>query len=186
MSKSGQSWTFHSGYRSWFQPFRYNEREKIPIFILDYETHSQWEDAYDSYPQYEDRHYSKSKIVNGIQIYFLDENHQKRKVFLRHEPYFFLLLEDGLLENEVNQIMTQVKEIGDQQAVKVEKGEYYDANNLTFLEKSLFLKVTADRPGSVPNLRTKTEAIAGVKEWREADVLFHHRCAIDHNIRVGA
>ena len=186
MSKSGRSRTFHTGYRSWFQPFRYNERETIPIFILDYETHSQWEDAYESYPQYEDREYTKSRLVNGIQIYFLDEDHQKRKVFLRHEPYFFLMLEDGLLQNEINQIMIQIKEIGDQQVVRVEKGEYYDAANLTFLDKNLFLKVTADRPGSVPNLRTKTEAITGIKEWREADVLFHHRCAIDHDVRVGA
>ena len=186
MSKSGQSRSFHAGYRSWFQPFRYNEREQIPIFILDYETHSQWEDAYESYPQYGDREYSKSKLVNGIQIYFLDEDHQKRKAFLRHEPYYFLLLEDGLSTNEINQIIIQIREIGAQQVVKVEKGDYYDADNLTFLVRNPFLKVTVDRPGSVPNLRVKTEEIAGIKEWREADVLFHHRCAIDHDVRVGA
>ncbi|MFX0206480.1 MAG: 3'-5' exonuclease, partial [Candidatus Hodarchaeota archaeon] len=168
------------------QPFRYNEREQIPIFILDYETHSQWEHAYESYPQYEDREYTKSKLVNGIQIYFLNEDHQKRKAFLRHEPYFFLLLEDGLSQNEINQIIIQIREIGDQQVVNVEKGDYYDAADLTFLVKNPFLKVTADRPGSVPNLRTKTEELTGVKEWREADVLFHHRCAIDHDVRVGA
>ncbi|MFX0125888.1 MAG: 3'-5' exonuclease, partial [Candidatus Hodarchaeota archaeon] len=185
MSKSGQPRSFHTGYRSWFQPFRYNEREKIPIFILDYETHSQWEDAYDPYTQYENRDLNKSKLINGIQIYFLDEDHQKRKAFLRHEPYYFLLLEEGLSENEINRIMIQIREIGDQQVVKVEKGDYYDAANLTFLVKNPFLKVTADRPGSVPNLRTKSEEIAGVKEWREADVLFHHRCAIDYDIRVG-
>jgi DNA polymerase elongation subunit (family B) len=186
MSKSGRSRSFHAGYRSWFQPFRYNERERIPVFILDYETHSQWEDAYESNPQYEDREYSKSKLINGIQIYFLDEDHQKRKAFLRHEPYFFLLLEEGLSQNEINRIIIQIREIGDQQVVRVEKGDYYDAANLTFLVKNPFLKVTADRPGSVPNLRTKTEEITGVKEWREADVLFHHRCAIDHDVRVGA
>ncbi len=181
-----RSRSFHAGYRSWFQPFRYNEREKIPIFILDYETHSQWEDAYEPYPQYEDREYSKSKLINGIQIYFLDEEHRKRKAFLRHEPYYFLLLEEGLSQKEINRIMNQIKEIGDQQVIKVEKGDYYDAANLTFLVKNQFLKVTADRPGSVPNLRTKTEEVTGVNEWREADVLFHHRCAIDHDIRVGA
>ncbi|MHA2204017.1 MAG: hypothetical protein ACW991_10050, partial [Candidatus Hodarchaeales archaeon] len=64
MSKSGRSRSFHAGYRSWFQPFRYNERVKTPIFILDYETHSQWEDTYDTSPQYEDREYSKSKLIN--------------------------------------------------------------------------------------------------------------------------
>ncbi|UCG02066.1 MAG: hypothetical protein JSW11_21040 [Candidatus Heimdallarchaeota archaeon] len=186
MSKTPRSRSFHAGYRSWFQPFRYNERERIPIFILDYETHSQWEDTYETNPQYENRKFNKSQLINGIQIYFLDEDHQKRKAFLRHEPYFFLLLEDGLSQEELNRIMTQIREIGDQQIIRVESGDYYDAANLTFLVKNRFLKVTVDRPGSVPNLRTKTEEISGVKEWREADVLFHHRCAIDHDVRVGA
>ena len=186
MSKPRRTKTFHPGYRSWFQPFRYNEREKIPIFILDYETHSQWEDTYDSVSQYEDTEYSKAKLINGIQIYFLDEDHKKRKAFLRHEPYYFLLLEDSLSQNEINRIMGQIKEIGDKQVIKVEKGDYYDAADLTFLFRKPFIKVTADRPGSVPNLRAKSEEISGVQEWREADVLFHHRCAIDHDVRVGA
>ena len=72
MSKQDRRKDFYPGYRSWFKPFRYNQRVKIPIFILDYETHSQWEDAYESYSQYENRDQHKAKLINGIQIYFLD------------------------------------------------------------------------------------------------------------------
>lgn len=185
MSKQGQMKSFNPGYRSWFTPFRYNQRGQIPIFILDYETHSEWEDTYEEYPQYENREYGKSTLINGIQIYFLDEEYQKHKAFLRHAPYYYLLLEKNLPLQEINRIINQIREVGEKQVVKVEKGEYFDAADLTFLVKQSFLKVTADRPGSVPNLRAKTEEISGVEEWREADVLFHHRCAIDHNVRVG-
>ncbi|MFX1282471.1 MAG: 3'-5' exonuclease [Promethearchaeota archaeon] len=186
MSNQGRTKTFYQGYRSWFQPFRYNEREKIPIFVLDYETHSQWEDTHDYTSQYEDREYSKTKLINGIQIYFLDEDYKKRKAFLRHEPYYYLLLEDGLSQKEINKVMAQIRQVEDKQVINVEKGDYYDAADLTFLKRKTFLKVTADRPRSVPNLRVKSEEITGVQEWREADVLFHHRCAIDHDVRVGA
>lgn len=186
MSKQGQRRYSYLGYRSWFKPFRYNQRLKIPIFILDYETHSQWEDLSEDYSQYENEEKIKSKLVNGIQIFFLDEDRNKHRAFLRHAPYFYLLLKKNLSHQEINRIIGQIQEIGEKQVVKVEKGDYYDAKNLTFLVRKPFIKVTVDRPGSVPNLRTKTEEITGVKEWREADVLFHHRCAIDHNVRIGS
>lgn len=186
MSKQDRRKAFYLGYRSWFKPFRYNQRDKIPIFILDYETHSQWEDAYESYSQYENRDQNKAKLINGIQIYFLDEDYKKRKAFLRHDPYYYLLLEEGLSQQETNRVMGQIREIREKKVIKVEKCDYFDADNLTFLVKKPFIKVTVDRPGSVPNLREITEEITGVKEWREGDVLFHHRCAIDHNFRIGA
>ncbi|MFX0067212.1 MAG: 3'-5' exonuclease, partial [Candidatus Hermodarchaeota archaeon] len=186
MSSSGQK-TFNVGYRSWFQPFRYNQRVNLPIFVLDYETASFWEEQYDDYLDHENKGIqANTQLVNGIQVYFLDENLQKRKAFLRHEPYFYLLLEEGLSKHEKNRISNTIREIGESQVRHVEEGEYYDAANLTFLEKKSFMKVTVDRPGSVPNLRTKSEEINGVIEWREADVLFHHRTAIDHNVRVGS
>ena len=176
MSKS-RSEPSYAGYRSWFHSFLYNQRVNTPIFILDFETHSQWTDSYDN---------QESKLVNGIQIYFLDENHKKHKAFLKHEPYYYLLLDDNISPKETNRIIARIKEIGEKQVIRVEKGNYYDAANLTFLVSKLFIKVTVDRPGSVPTLRAKSEEIPGVREWREADVLFHHRCAIDHNVRVGA
>ncbi len=177
MSKPSRQQFSYAGYRSWFQSFLYNQRINIPIFILDFETHSYWEDTYEN---------QRSKLVNGIEIYFLDENQQKRKAFLKHEPYYYLLLDDNISQEETIRIMARIKEIGEKQVIRVEKGDYFDAANLTFLIKKPFIKVTVDRPGSVPTLRAKSEEVSGIREWREADVLFHHRCAIDHNVRVGA
>jgi len=187
MSKSDRSSYFNTGYRDWFQSFRYKKRLSIPIFILDYETHSLWEETYESYDDFENQDTKRgSNLVNGIQIYFLDENQEKRKAFLRHSPYFYLLLDEGLSKIQINRIIFQIKETGKKQVTDVEANNYYDAANLTFLNKRLFIKIIVDRPRSVPNLRTKCESIKGVVEWREADVLFHHRCAIDHNIHIGA
>ncbi|MFX0086111.1 MAG: 3'-5' exonuclease, partial [Candidatus Hodarchaeota archaeon] len=186
MSKSDRYTVYNTGYRDWFESFLYKQRKDISIFILDYETHSLWGETYDSYDEFEKQdEYYRSNIINGIQIYFLDEKLKKRKAFLRHSPYFFLLLDEGLSRSEINRIMSQVREIGEKQVIDVKTNHYYDAANLTFLKKRLFIKVIADRPKSVPNLRSKCETINGVVEWREADVLFHHRCAIDNNIRIG-
>lgn len=178
--------TFNIGYRSWFKPFLYNQRVKTPIFILDYETHSQWEDSDSGYSEYENRELNNRKLINGIQIYFLDGDQQKHKAFLRHAPYYYLLLDENISQKETNHIINRLKEVGEEHVIEIERESYYDAANFTFLVKKPFLKVTVDRPGSVPTLRAKSEEIVGIKEWREADVLFHHRCAIDHNVRVGA
>ncbi len=187
MYKSDHRTFSNTGYRKWFESFLYNQRQSMPIFILDYETHSIWEDTYDSYDDFEDQNEKrKSKQINGIQIYFLDEEHKKRKAFLRHSPYFFLLVEEELSQSELNRISSQIREIGERKIIEIEVNQYFDAAHLTFLEKRYFIKVIVDRPASVPHLRTKCESISGVIEWREADVLFHHRCAIDHSVRVGA
>ena len=68
----------------------------------------------------------------------------------------------------------------------VTKEKCHDAADLTFLVTKDFLKVTVDHPRSVPSLRSQCEKIKGIIEWREADVLYNHRVAIDHNIRVGS
>ncbi|MHA2303874.1 MAG: 3'-5' exonuclease [Candidatus Hodarchaeales archaeon] len=184
MFKPDQRTFSKTGYRDWFESFLYNQRKKMPIFILDYETHSLWEETYDSYDEVENQN-RKSKLINGIQIYFLDEEHQKRKAFLRHSPYFFLLVKENLSRSELNRILSQIREIGEKKVTELEVKNYFDAADLTFLKEKKFIKVTVDRPGTVPHLRSKCESINGVIEWREADVLFHHRCAIDHNIRIG-
>ncbi len=174
------------GYRSWFDAFRFNERISLPIFILDYQTSSFWKENEETINEYEtDQNHSRSMLINGIQIFFLDENHQKRKAFLRHEPYFYLLLEKDLSKEHLNRIISQIYQIGENHVQQIEEKNYYDAADLTFLVSKSFLKITVDHPGSVPKLRDKCEALNGVIEWREADVLFHHRTAIDHNLRVG-
>ena len=89
---SSKKLSFHQGYRNWFQSYRYGKQMSIPIFILDFEPDSHWEDQYEGYSEYEEDNFKrKSRLINGIQIYFLDEKNIKRKAFLRHEPYFYLI-----------------------------------------------------------------------------------------------
>ena len=61
-------------------------------------------------------------------------------------------------------------------------------NYIAIAEKKNFLKVEVSVPNIVPSLREKlgeSKAYTGIKEWREADFLYHHRVAIDKNLRVG-
>jgi DNA polymerase elongation subunit (family B) len=187
MSSSENRRTFNQGYRSWFKSFHYKQQKTIPIFILDFETSSRRDE--EDEPDFDEDNYSEMgksrKIINGIQIYFLDEEKIKRTSFLRHDPYFYLLLESDLNKNQVNRIITQIQELGERKVKHVSAQICHDAADLTFLAEKEFIKVTVDHPGSVPNLRTKCESIPGVIEWREADVLYNHRVAIDHNVRVG-
>ena len=75
----------YDGYRSWFEAFRFNQRLTLPIFILDYETSSFWKKNNEEYSEYNnDQYQARSKLINGIQVYFIDENHKKRKAFLQH------------------------------------------------------------------------------------------------------
>ncbi len=188
MASSGQDHGVSFGYRSWFKPFRYNQQLIQPIFILDYEATSRKEDTYEPYFDSEDSYESGSKkrTINGIQIYFLDEEHNKRSAFLRHAPYFYMLITSGLTNNQVNRIIARIQELGEDKIVMVTKEKCHDAADLTFLVTKDFLKVTVDHPRSVPSLRSQCEKIKGIIEWREADVLYNHRVAIDHNIRVGS
>jgi DNA polymerase elongation subunit (family B) len=187
MASSGQGKTFLTGYRKWFQSFRYNQSENLPIFILDYEPTSKKEEIDGNYSELGESldYQNKSVTINGIKVYFLDDKHVKRTAFLRHAPYFFLLLQDGLKTNHTNRIISQIYSLGENRIISVKKETYHDAADLTFLYNKEFLRVTVDHPGSVPSLRSKCENVEGVIEWREADVLYHHRVAIDHNVRVG-
>ena len=191
MSTLDKKSTSNLGYRSWFNSYTNKERGEFLIFILDYETDSKDEETdrlnYNNleYADYENEFRSRSRRINGVQVYFLDENHEKRKAFLHHEPYFYLLLRDDLSKYEIGHIIAQIQDIGGYRVTKIENQLSYDAADLTFLRKKLFLKVTVNHPGSVPELRKNCETILGVVEWREADVLFHHRTAIDNQLRVG-
>ena len=49
MASSGQDRAVSHGYRSWFQPYRYNQQVDIPIFILDYESTSRKDEMEFSY-----------------------------------------------------------------------------------------------------------------------------------------
>ncbi|MHA2239946.1 MAG: 3'-5' exonuclease, partial [Candidatus Hodarchaeales archaeon] len=198
MASSGRRKDYFQGYRSWFRRYRFNQRVNTSLFILDFEATSRKEERYDSYAATDSYAESKekTKIINGIQIYFIDEEHNKRSVFLRHDPYYYLLLERNLSSTQIKRIINQIEVLGDNKIVSISRVLSHDAADLTFLEKRDFLKIIVDHPRSVPGLRTSTEAVDGVIEWREADVLYIHRVreadvlyihrvAIDHNVRVG-
>ncbi|MHA2094976.1 MAG: 3'-5' exonuclease, partial [Candidatus Hodarchaeales archaeon] len=187
MASSGQDRAVSYGYRSWFRPYRYNQQVDLPIFILDFEATSRKDETYESSFDSDESFHSggNQRTINGVQVYFLDEGQNKRSAFLQHAPYFYLLLKSNLTNNQINHIIGRIQEIGEKKIVKVSKEICHDAADLTFLITKDFLKVTVDHPRSVPSLRSKCESITGVIEWREADVLYNHRVAIDHNIRVG-
>ncbi len=188
MASSGQDRRISQGYRSWFQPYLYNQQINQPIFILDYEATSRTEEAYEPSFNSDDNFNSGSskKTINGVRVYFIDEEHNKRSAFLRHAPYFYLLIAPDLSANQINRMIARIQEVGENRVVTVSKEVCRDAADLTFLITKDFLKVTVDHPRSVPSLRSQCEQIRGVIEWREADVLYNHRVAIDHNIRVGS
>ncbi|MHA2106123.1 MAG: 3'-5' exonuclease [Candidatus Hodarchaeales archaeon] len=188
MASSGRNRGANHGYRSWFPPYRYNQQVDQPIFILDYEAKSKKDETFEPSFDSEDDYQSggNTRTINGVQVYFLDEGHNKRSAFLRHAPYFYLLIRSELTSNQINRIIAQIQELGEKKVIMVSKEICHDAADLTFLITKDFLKVTVDHPRSVPSIRSQCEQIKGVIEWREADVLYNHRVAIDHNIRVGS
>ena len=80
MSSSEFRRTSNPGYRTWFESFQYNQRVTLPIFVLDFETNSKREEVNASYSD-DDDYSDKGRnwnTINGIQIYFLDEQKTKR------------------------------------------------------------------------------------------------------------
>ena len=111
MSSSEYRRTSNPGYRLWFKPYEYKERVTESIFILDFETSSRREEeeiSFSDSDEYTGKR-TRSRTINGIQIYFIDKQKNKRTSFLRHNPYFYLLLKEGLERNETNRIMAQIQ-----------------------------------------------------------------------------
>ena len=74
---------FYEGYRSWFE--HDTEHSFESIFILNFESKT---------------YYNQGETVNGIMIYFKDDKDKKRKVFLRHDPYFYVLIDPIFHKND--------------------------------------------------------------------------------------
>lgn len=87
------------------------------------------------------------------------------------EPYFYVLCEDYAVE-EIKKTKTKDG--------SVSRAEWV---TLKLLEKPVkVLKVFADLPKSVPDLRKAVQEITGVKDAFEYDILFARRYLIDKNI----
>ena len=95
------------------------------------------------------------------------------------------MLEDGLDRDQINKIVWNVKDIGQHHIKNTSIKELFDAKNLVFPKRKKFLSVETFVPNSIPFLREKLEKITNVIEWREADILYHRRVAIDLNLRIG-
>ena len=170
------------GFRKWY---RYVPRlQDKELFLVDFETvvfRVEDVDTGDTATQ-------SSKLVTktGILIYFVDEHQNKYRAFLEYEPYFYLLPKvegEQAARHVYRQVLKKIQ--ADDRIKRVQIIQAYDSEELTFPRKKHFIKVTCRSPGDVPALRDELEKLPGVKEWREADVLFHHRTAIDNNVRIG-
>lgn len=160
----------YEGYRAWFaHDLEYSEES---IFILNFEAKT---------------FYQQEEAINGIMIYCKDEQDQKRKVFLRHEPYFYVLLDPLYHKNDYKLAKRVADEILaiDDKIIRVTLEKKIDGEFLQFPKETFFLKVVVDSPYTIHKLRDATGEIDGVLEWREGDVMFHHRVAVDRDINIG-
>ncbi|MHA1166272.1 MAG: 3'-5' exonuclease [Candidatus Hodarchaeales archaeon] len=180
-----------SGFRSWYSIASPNRKMELEIFVVDFET-SIWS------PESEEEPGSNKKwngepeeTVNGLVLYFITEAGDRQQAFIKHEPYFYLKMEKHLKkgDHQLEKIRRTIFSAGRGERIdrikKVEVCELYDSDDLLFPEKQLFLKVTVDSPRAVPQVRDRLTSIQGVIEWREADIQFHHRVAIDKQINIG-
>ncbi|MHA1983285.1 MAG: 3'-5' exonuclease [Candidatus Hodarchaeales archaeon] len=202
------------GFENWFHLIPTNKKESY-IYLLDFKPHFFEEknenNNFNSFDEtsnnedldgYEDEEFldeefqnnqntskrNKKQEISGITIFFLIETSmgfKKYRSFIRFNPYFYLLLKEGLNESQINKIIWEINEIGSYHIKTVTKTRLYDADDLVFPEKKNFLRIETFVPNSVPFLREKLEKIHNVEEWREADILYHRRAAIDLNLRIG-
>ncbi|MFW9929676.1 MAG: 3'-5' exonuclease, partial [Candidatus Thorarchaeota archaeon] len=199
-----------NGYENWFHlvPKRLIKEK---FFLLDFKPHFFEEETQpsnknsyideddifndeeihdDSYFQTQSKSFSSlANQVSGVTIFFLvrkNNRYEKYRSFIRYHPYFYLSMKPNLTEDQINRIIWQVEENGKGHIKKIEKINLFDTQDLVFPEKRLFIKVTTYVPNSVPILRDKLETISNVVEWREADILYHRRVAIDLDLRIGS
>ena len=164
------------GYRKWYTLIP--NAARVEGFVVDFETYifQEEEDI--------DGRLVKNEIT-GIMIYFLvekDNNLVKHRAFLEKRPYFYLLPKKGV---DATLLAMRVRSLEEESILDVSIVEKYDMAELTFPKLKEFVKVVVKTPLDVPRLRDQLEQLKEVEEWREADVQFHHRCAIDAGIRVG-
>lgn len=166
----------------------------MKIFVVDFETHI-WSSGAEDGPDRRNRQRGTPvETNNGIIVYFITDKGRRQQAFLKYEPYFYLKLaadidyrtEEG--KRRVQNVQKAVFSIGrTERTDHVKKAEplyLADSDDLLFPVDKLFLKVTVESPKSVPEIRDAMEQIRDVVEWREADIQFHHRVAIDKKINI--
>ncbi len=164
------------GYRRWYSLIA--NASNLEAFVVDFETYIfQEEEEIDGR--------LVKREVTGIMIYFLTRNGEtlkKCRAFLERRPYFYLLPKEGV---DAGLLASRVRNLEENCILDVSIEQKYDMAELTFPSLKSFVKVVVRTPLDVPKIRDRLEQLNVVQEWREADVQFHHRCAIDAGIRVG-
>ena len=149
-------------------------RQNRRIFVTDFET-----------MVYRPDDEEDNEEVSGLLVYFLDEDGSKYRAFVNHAPYFFLLIEQNLNDSQRRELLGRIDAISEDRITKRQWMHHADADDLVFFTQKEFLRIEVRTPVDVPKLRDRLAVLPGAVECREADVLFHHRCAMDLGLRVG-
>lgn len=166
------------GFRSWYSVASPIKKTEMQIFIVDFETYEK-----------------SSKLNSGIVIYFITNTGIRQQAFMEYEHYFYLKLKPTIdyttwegkhcLEKARSAVFAIGQAKKKNVIKRVEICHLFDSDDLLFLERNLFLKVVLETPSCITKIRNKLEEISEVVEWREADIQFHHRIAIDNRIGIG-
>lgn len=186
------------GFENWYEPIP-GATLDLEFFLVDFKTQIFREPVEEEGDRYDDPEMDEGdegrpqrapryQEVSAVVLFFLVEDpHQdgvylKRKALFRQYPYFCLLLDETANPNYIAQL---IRDEYERDVVRVEPIEAYDAADLLFLKKKTFLKVEVTVPNKVPQLRDRLTNYPGVQEWREADIQYHHRVAIDQKLNLG-
>ncbi|MHA2365468.1 MAG: 3'-5' exonuclease [Candidatus Hodarchaeales archaeon] len=188
------------GFELWYKSLNRHQKVNSEIFLVDFKTQifrevsEELEDQFYVQEDEDDQKVSSQyREISCVILYFLIYNSQKdqyskHRAFIRQNPYFYLLLNEDVSPQHARTLAKQISNKYSSSIIKISPFQGYDANDLLFLKKNNFLKVEVNVPSVVPFLRDKLtdrKFYPGVKEWREADIQYHHRVAIDKNFRVG-
>ena len=186
------------GFDEWFVPITTSVAQEHEVFLVDFKTHIFQEEVVEEETPYEGDDFDfeeetervrtpKYTDVSGLILFFLTfdqktNSYIKAKAFIRQYPYFYLLIEE---DANPYTIMQQIQEDYGNRVVDLELVTKSDAGDILFLKEKKFIKISVSVPNLVPALRERLVSYRGVIEWREADIQYHHRVAIDNKLNVG-
>ena len=185
------------GFDEWFLPISAPKAQVHEIFLLDFKTQIFQQEVENTESPFNEDDFDfeesdktptpKYSDVSGLILFFLTYDQKlnayvKGKSFIKQYPYFYLLLEENA---NPALIMQQIQEDYKERIVSLDVVSKYDAGDILFLKEKKLIKVSVSVPNLVPALRERLVNYRGVIEWREADIQYHHRVAIDNKLNVG-
>ena len=185
------------GFDEWFKPISTLEPLEYEVFLLDFKTQIFQEEVLETETPEDSDDFdnedsertiiTKYQDVSGLILFFLTfdqkaNSYVKTKAFIKQFPYFYLLVDDAA---NPNVIMQQIRDDYKDRILDLEIVSKFDAGDILFLKEKRFIKVSVSVPNLVPALRERLVTYKGIIEWREADIQYHHRVAIDNKLNVG-